>query len=1084
MGILDKFSLDNIFAASPDLYGFANSIEPEIRAAIDKEVLKYNFTSDKAEYVKAKVEGSIIGSLMYDTSFKAALDSAPTVGARQEIIRGYIRNYISREINVEIANVQREIRQKIQTNIGTPFSILDPRWKKKAKDGDYSQYEEYRKNVKNYLIPTIGGGGEGDKNVIKQNYEESDQYKYLKQQVDDFNNGRLAIPAGTTPQAYFDRIALDSFNASRIQNYVHETGNLVSSEDLGILAKIDQKASSDSDSGIKRNISQENRIGLLEDLKNGDIDSASKNYTKRFELFGKVGAAAPKEVVGELLLTGKTSGDTASEFSQKLLVNPPHIEIGADGKAVLKGEDVFKAIYDQSLEQYKKGLQKNPKKAIQEFQHQNIAANVSSLRMLLHQGTGPIREIQAALEKNELVHDIINFAKATKSFTSFSTKNTAEATRLKNRILAAVSAGTIKFKNDAEKNSFINAVNTNDSRYLNKFITPGMFGTSTFSNLLNEVHEMNADIGGQTGSKELITRALNFENNRSLYKQEVLNNIIYAAQVGYDSGYFVSEIKRKLKESEIGQIWSKLDTEVTWKSIKEKSRENFKKFLSNSAIFGKYAADSSDLENLFKLYNNEVSFGELLRKRFRSGFENLLKNRFGVEMNLDFKWTLKEIMKSRLYTLAKLKLLKNLRFLEKLAGLGFKRLAGPLGGVLSRVIGGSWSSIARGFGKFFGTFGAFLSSILGKFGPSGAALARFVRALAVSILLVLLAFVMLILPVVQAILGAFNAHSSNRYDPEATLDQNYGAARPLSGQGNVIASGSFTSGNVCVNSEGRAVNSSIYSDWNNLNLSDFENTKNDVNCRIMCNAKNAMGAMFIGTGNSINCNAITSLGPIENINNQFVCADLIVDAYKYDDAGLVSRSVIEQDRYLESKPTVYEQIELAIPNDPNNAENLDVYYPRCVPLEKFAPGNIFILRRNTCNDTYDGGYKTISPFGSVISIYGAHVEMVLKVVDEGGKKVLWNLSTNHIRKKIKYDLIKCDGNNYRLSENSQVQYIGREMVRSFPCKMYELKEANPGLNCPKDEFGNDACIVGPNNYPDFGNYRSVPITRTGVQSPF
>ena len=1082
MGILDKFSLDNIFAASPDLYGFANNIEPEIRAAIDKEVSKYNFTDVKAEYVRAKVEGSIIGSLMYDTSFKLALDSAPTTSARQEIIRGYIRNYISREINIEITNVQREIRQNIQTSIGTPFSILDPRWKKKAKGGDYSQYEEYRKNVKNYLIPTIGGGGEGDTNVINQNYGESEQYKYLKQQVDDFNNGKLTLPAGTTPQAYFDRIALDSFNASRIQNYVHETGNLVSSEDLGILAKIDQKSSSNS--GIKRNLSQENRIGLLEDLKNGDVDSASKNYTKRFELFGKVGAAAPKEVVGELLFSGKTSGDTASEFSQKLLVNPPHIEIGADGKAVLKGEDVFKAIYDQSLEQYKKGLQKNPKKALQEFQHQNIAANVSSLKMLLHQATGPVREIQAALEKNELVHDILNFAKATKSFTSFSTKNTAEATRLKNRILAAVSAGTIKFKNDAEKANFINAVNTNDSRFLNKFITPGMFGTSTFSNLLNEVHEMNLEIGGQTGSTELITRALNFENNRSLYKQEVLNNIIYAAQLGYDSGYFFSEIKKRLKESEIGQIWSKLDTEVSWKSVKEKSKENFIKFLSNSAIFGKYAANSGDLENLFKLYNNEVSFGNLLGKRFRGGFESFLKNRFGVVMNLDFKWTLKEIMKSRLYTLAKLKLLKNLRFLEKLAGLGFKKLAGPLGGFLSKAIAGSWSSIARGAGRFLGTFGNILNSILGKFGPSSAAMARFVRALAISILLVLLVFVLVILPPVQAILGAFNSLSSNRYDPEATLDQNYGAARPLSGQGNVIASGSFTSGNVCVAPDGRAVNTSEYPDWNNLNLSDFENTKNDVNCRIMCNAKNTMGAMFIGTGNSINCNAIKSLGPLSNINNQFVCTDLIISSYRDDDPGIVSRLVIEQDRYLESKPNLYEQIELAVPNDPADTENLDVYYPRCVPLEKFAPGNIFVMRANTCNDTYVGGYLTVRPNIGLTVTSGAHVEMVLKVVDEGGKKVLWNLSTNHIRKKIKYDLIKCDGNNYRLSEESQKQYIGDTKVNSFPCKMYELKQAKAGLTCPKDEFGNDACVVGPNNYPDFGNYRSVPITRTGVQSPF
>jgi hypothetical protein len=49
--------------------------------------------------------------------------------------------------------------------------------------------------------------------------------------------------------------------------------------------------------------------------------------------------------------------------------------------------------------------------------------------------------------------------------------------------------------------------------------------------------------------------------------------------------------------------------------------------------------------------------------------------------------------------------------------------------------------------------------------------------------------------------------------------------------------------------------------------------------------------------------------------------------------------------------------------------------------------------------------------------------------------------------------------------------------------MYELKNTNPSLSCPKDEFGNDACIVGPNNYPDFGNYESVPLDKSGVKAP-
>lgn len=65
MGILDKFSLKELFEASPELYGYANSVEKDIKRAIDEEVAKYNFTGDKADYVRAKVEGSIIGSLHY-----------------------------------------------------------------------------------------------------------------------------------------------------------------------------------------------------------------------------------------------------------------------------------------------------------------------------------------------------------------------------------------------------------------------------------------------------------------------------------------------------------------------------------------------------------------------------------------------------------------------------------------------------------------------------------------------------------------------------------------------------------------------------------------------------------------------------------------------------------------------------------------------------------------------------------------------------------------------------------------------------------------------------------------------------------
>jgi len=124
MGIFDNFTLDKIFEKSPDLYGFADSVEKDIRNVINKEVAKYNFTKDKADYVRAKVEGSIIGSLHYDESFRNALNMATTTSARQEIIRGYIRNYISREIDIEIANVQKEIRQNVQNKAGNLFQFL------------------------------------------------------------------------------------------------------------------------------------------------------------------------------------------------------------------------------------------------------------------------------------------------------------------------------------------------------------------------------------------------------------------------------------------------------------------------------------------------------------------------------------------------------------------------------------------------------------------------------------------------------------------------------------------------------------------------------------------------------------------------------------------------------------------------------------------------------------------------------------------------------------------------------------------------------------------------------------------------
>lgn len=1082
MGILDKFSLKDLFEASPELYGYANSVEKDIKRAIDEEVAKYNFTGDKADYVRAKVEGSIIGSLHYDQSFIKALNMATTSSSRQEIIRGYIRNYISREIDIEIANVQKEIRQNVQNKAGNLFSVFDPRWKKKVKDGDYSQYEEYRKNIQNYLMPTIGGGGEGDSSVINTTAP-SDYYSYLNDAVKEYNKGKLTIPAGVSPQAYFDKLAQDAYNASEVKNFVHgDTGRLLNSQELSTLSNI--HSNSGKEGGIRSNLSGEKKIELLDDLGRGDVDSASKKYVKRFEFFGKVSSAAPKEVLGELLISGKTSGRTYQEFSKDLISEIPRIVIDSSGKAILKGKDIFQQIHSQALKDYTEGLKKNPKKAIQEFQHQNIAANISSLQFLIHKGTGPIRELQAALEKNELVHDILNFAKATKSFTSFSTKNTAEATRLKNRILASVSSGAIRFKSDGEKNRFIEAVNTNDSRFLNNFITPGMFGGGTFGNLVKEVNDINFDLGGRVGSSELITRSLNFENNIGLYKRSVLNNVIFAAQLGYDSGYFVSEIKKRLKESQVGQIWTKLDTKVSWESIKKKTQDSFISFATSSAIFGKFAANRGELESLFKMYNGEMSWGEFLKIAAKARFEKFLGKKIEDLVNLGFKWTLKDIMSSRFYQLSKLKLLKNLRYLERFALLGFKKLAGPLGGAFSKLIAKGWGRFAGGIGRVFATFGGYLSSLLGGLGPSGAAIARFVRVLSISLIVLLLYFILILLPPIQVILGGFNGLSSSRYDPESLADQNYGAARPLSGQGNVISSGVFTSGNACVASDGRAMNTSEYSDWNNLSLSDFENTKNDVNCRIMCNAKNTMGAMFIGTGNSINCNALKSIGSPTSFN-QFVCTDLVVASYKDDDPYLTARLVIDQDRYLESKPGIYEEIELAVPNNPSNPETLSVYNPRCVPLDKFAPGNIFVMRANTCNDTYDAGrYQTINPStGTVVSTWGAHVELVLKVVDEGGKKVLYNLSTNHIRKKIKYNLTKCDGNNYKLSSEDQKTFIGETMVKSFPCKMYELKNVNTSLSCPKDELGNDACIIGPNNYPDFGNYESVPLNRSGVRAP-
>jgi hypothetical protein len=1079
-----RFSLENIFDKTPNLYW---QVPAEIHTAIEKEIAGYNFSGDKKEYIVAKIEGSIAGDLMFDSNFKNDLNSAATALDRQKIIRDYLRAYIKREVNLEIANIQKEIKQSVVTKNGSVLSLFDPRWKKEAKAGDYSQYEEYRKNVTDFIFPTAGSDAEGSSKITASTSVKSDHTKYLEKIVSDYNDGKIVIPAGMTPQAYFDQLSIDLYNASSVGNYVHrETGELLSTTDLYILSNIDENIGG----RIKNNLAPGKKVELLNNLKTSNTADASKNYIKRFEFFGKVSTAAPKEVVGELLTKGKTSGLTPLEFSKELLGKVPRIAVNASGKASLEGVDVFKKVFDNTLKQFDTDLKKNHKKAIQEFHHSNTAANVSNLKFLIHQGTGPIAELTAALEKNELAHDIMNFAKATKSFTSFSTKNTAEATRLKNRILTAVGSGVIKFKSDTEKNDFIRAINNNDHSYLNKFVTPGMLGKSTFANFLQEVNNTNLELAGVVGSEELATRALNFENFTSLYKREVLNNIIYAAQVGYDSGYFVSEIKKKLKETQVAKIWSQLDTQITFDSLSKKAKDSFIGFVTSSR-FGKFAANKADIETLFDLYGGKLSFTGLLKKSGLVYFKKFL-NRFGVQMNLDFKWTLKDIMKSRLYELGKLKLLKNLRFLEKGLGLAFKKISGPFTSMLSRGLSGSWGTISRGFSRFLGSFGGFLGSIVGGLGPSGASMARFVRIFSIALLIIILIFILILLPPIQVILGGFNSLSSTRYESESFADQNYGAARPLSGQGNVIASGVFTSGNACVSSDGKAVNETKYSDWNNLTLADFENTRNDNNCRIMCNAKNIMGVMFPGSFNAVNCNALKTIGTVVNENNQFYCTDFVVDAYKQDDPGLVSRLVIVQDRYLESKSGgsgIYEKVELAVPNDPGDTSNIDKYNARCVPLDKFTPGNVFIMRANTCNDTFDsdGKYRTKNPVtGGIESTWGAHVELVLKVVDEEGKKVLYNLSTNHIRKKIRYTLTKCEGpgDTYRLSENDQKAYLGLVMVRSFPCKMYELREVDPNLSCPKDALGNEACIVGPNNYPDFGNYQKVPISRTGVSTPF
>ena len=738
----------------------------------------------------------------------------------------------------------------------------------------------------------------------------------------------------------------------------------------------------------------------------------------------------------------------------------PHTKVTFESaKKISSSGDGFKKYFSLGMDSSSKKVDTNPYKYIKGTTQAHLQANISDLAVLA--ATSPLakssRGTTAAqlLEKSKLANDIVNVSNAVRHVGKLDARALSKFNLIKTNIERSINSGTMVFESVAEKERFFSALRDNDSRYLEGFVKPGLLGTSTFGNFIKNTNEEAIDLGGATNSVGLTTRGLNFQNSENAFKRNLLNQYIYAAQLAYDPGYAFSEIKQRLKDKVSFTNFKSFD-------VKAAAKSQLFKALTSVTINGKKVSEG-ELESVLGFYKDPQAH---LKNFFSNGFKSFLK-RNNIDVSVKSFWDsyLYKQFKSSL----KLKLEKNLRYLEQLAKLGLRKFSGPIGNSLKKLLnrfGGSSVLIKRAFSGF----GSFFGWLVGSKKKGGTFFDDIKKIILTSCLLFVGLYVIAILGVIQVILGALSSNSSTPYMPGTYSDLTFATYQSV--DPDVIARGGSitTSGNVCVSTQTAAMFTPSRSNWNNLKISDFEGTDNSNNCKIMCNARKILGGLLPGADGNLNCNynypdmyktTIVKGKEVVANSQQFWCTNLVMEALKDDDPSIVTidnRAVIGLDSYMKSKPTMYEMSDLAIPNSASDSANLSQYNNLCVDRTNFQAGNPIIFRINTCNDTREpGGYKTVLNDGRIEPITNGHVELVLKLTDTK----LITISSNNVLKKLSYDISTtgCAPGQIKITGKSS-GYVKEQKYPMYLCRMYQYKNTTGTYTCPS------RCDIPANNYAE------------------
>ena len=1100
-----------ITEVAPNLY---NQIPEEIHQAILDEISSYNLTKDKKDVIRAKLEGAIAATFTFDEEFLDQLVKAPDDSQRIFLIRKYLREYVKKEINLETANLIREARNKIisqeTVKAKSLLSVLDPRWKKKANPGDYSQYDDYRKNVTGLLFPEGGGLREGEGKASKSQFTlnaESEVQKY-NEQLSKLKAEGKAGPAGS-----FNRLKkekelknnlIKKFDAlsDETQVYSHDFKGFLTLRQQVILNNIEKHR------GIKPNLSIVQKIELLKAIENKDISVATKFL--KIDVFKGLVRVSPQQKRPDKKLIDETREEFNETFEEVSKVVDKLSEVGhdivfkSDGTAQLKGSDDFQNLLESGITGFGDKVTKDSSKAIVELQTSYAVSNIATLKALIQKekavvGSPPLKVDPALtdlLAKNQFVLDVLNLSKALKDASKLTGVSSSNLGAVKSRVLNAVNTGAIKFASEGEKVRFVQAIQENNGKYLKKFVTPGLIGAGSFAKLVAEINTQSLNIAGSHSSPTLASNALNFSNNVAVYKQNVLNSYIYAAQIGFDQGYAVSEIKKRLNQNKYVQLFKTYSTPITWEAVKEKVSFKFKQGVVSFALkSAKYfgiktsAKDIESIEAIFEYFSGKKTAGDLLKTQGAKIFKTILE-KLGGKAGVNLKLTWKNIANSALFKSGKLALLKNLKSFEKISELALKKLAGRLPGITGKLVASGWSVATRYLAKYTVNIGKWFSFLIKPKNTTEEIERVAIAVVAFFVLPIVIIYLVGTLIPMMVLIGANNNQSvqNTTYQEGAVSDVLFATYQEITP--NIVVSPISADISACMNPSSNTYypgylnkKSGTYVNWNNLKLADFVGTDNTNNCKIMCNARRYLGGLSPNSEGSINCNINRVLKEFQSSSevgsgNQYVCADLILDSYRDDDPEMSkinnARLVIAIDDYLKKTTDKYDRLDLAIPNDPNSSD-LSSYKYNCVDPANFKPGNILIIRANTCNDVYENGrYRTLDSRGIKSRVYGAHIELVLKV-EGGNTKYLVTVNANNVKKLVRHPMKPCDsdptkyrleiqenGTSFRGTAEDGTQLNG-SYAPGFLCRIYQLKD-RPNPTC----F--DKCNIMPNNYPDASDF--------------